>query len=279
MLKKKHIHYVFDFRVDAISRTPAQSRLEKLQKQIKFEKAAREAADQTKSASLTKSKTPNKSSRKDISVIAESPISSSLTKTSPQRPKKTSVITGISQQTNAKSGSPSDADLPTKKVKVALETPAEATSSSSVFTGFFAFAKNVVRTVATSFGSATDLEPRKNDNNNVRIEDKRFEFQPRSEIADNSVFRFTAAAQSPQSRLILSPTPANDRLARLRQDLVTNQQKDPKSVLTNCVDALNDDVIMTDDEDTAQSNVTNDSDDGKMLVYQSYSRSTKYLSH
>lgn len=177
---------------------------------------------------------------------------------------------GVSHKSDTKRASTCEDPLPAKKLKLAIATTDEPPAEcSSVFSGFFAFAKNVVKSVATSLGSAGSDHQQPRNGYNLENDDKRCEFESRtSESSKNSVFRFTGSSedrkqQQVSSSAILSPTPANDRLAKLRQDLVKNQKK-----ITNGNE--DEDVIMTDDEDTVQSDLTNDSDDGKLFLFSTF---------
>lgn len=246
---------------DAISKNPAQSRLEKLQKQIKLERAAREASKLSTNSSLTSLKIPKKTSKQDNKTVPiESPSKLSLPiESKTQREPPASLST--SKTSNLKRGSLSDTP-PAKKSKL---EPTVSDKNPSLFSGLFSFAKNVVRTVAITLGSSS--ENQSNNTTNVEPNDTRFEFEPRNETTENAVFRFTAGSKSQDDvpNVISSPTPANDRLARLRQDLIKTQKKDPIIVSES---ANYDDVIMTDDEEdtTTQSNLTNDSDDGNFCI-------------
>lgn len=200
-------------------------------------------------------KIPKKSPKKNTEVPKDSTSS-----TDPKPIVVTPTILNTPKNTLPKRpSSTTDEKLPDKKPKLELETARP--EPSSMFSGILAVGKYIV---LKAFGQKQDSPP---DNPSSVKEDTTFQFNPRNEITKSPVFRFTAGAERQLSvdSAIQSPTPANDRLARLRQNLAKNQEKESSSrpiIISGSVADLNDDVVMTDDEDNVQSNVTDDSDDG-----------------
>lgn len=275
---------------------------------MKLERVAREAAERAKpSPQSPKYKIPKKptTAGSPAPIVLSPRISSSdaSSRPSPTKQKKQPIV----QSSKLKRDLPRDAeDAPSKRIRVAPEST-DVVKSASMVSGIFAFAKSVVRSVATSLTASAvgEHQPQNeslNNNNNVdlavsnkpfafKLESKcfefppkqdgsasnkpfefktessvakRFEFQPKLDSALGSPFRFSAtAAASPGPDPIASLTPANDRLARLRQTLEKNRQAKLRLEKEQPVAAVDmDDVMMTDDEDAAQSDVTNDTDDG-----------------
>lgn len=161
---------------------------------------------------------------------------------------------------------PSEFETPAKRAKLE-HTESSPSTAQSMLSGLFSFAKTVVRSVATSLGTSETIA----ETAAPEIEPRRFQFQSNGKSTSSpSIFTFngltTNAVETESPEKFQSSTPANDRLYRLRQNLAANQKKEVPETQASPANIL-DDIMMTDDEDdTRNSDVTNDSDDGKKSI-------------